>query len=107
MKTLLSLAIAAVAFTASPAIAQTTGSGQLIVSYADLDLRTDAGVRRLDRRIRSAVELACGPISSADPAGKNDVLDCRSETLAAARAQREQVIAAANANSQVRLASRR
>lgn len=107
MKTLLRLAIAAVAFTASPAIAQPAGSSQLAVSYADLDLRSDAGVRMLDRRIRSAVEQACGPTSSADPAGTNDVLDCRSETLASARAQRDLVIAAANANSQVRLASRR
>ena len=107
MKTLLSLAIAAVAFTASPAIAQTAGSSQLAVSYADLDLRTDAGVRRLDRRIRSAAELTCGPISSADPAGTNAVLDCRSATLASARAQRDLIVAAANANPRVQLASRR
>lgn len=107
MKTLLSLAIAAVAFAASPAIAQSAGSSQLAVSYADLDLRTDAGVRMLDRRIRSAVEQACGPISSADPAGTNQVRDCRGETLASARAQRDLVIAAANADSRVQLASRR
>jgi UrcA family protein len=107
MKTLLSLAIAAFAFTASPAVAQTAGSSQLAVSYADLDLRTGEGVRMLDRRIRSAVEQACGPISSADPAGTNQVLDCRSETLASARAQRDLIIAAANANARVQLASRR
>ena len=107
MKTLLSLAIAAVAFTAAPAIAQSAPSGQLAVSYADLDLRTDAGMRTLDRRIRSAVEQACGPISSADPAGTNDVLACRTETLASSRAQRDRLIAAANGNAQVQLASRR
>jgi UrcA family protein len=78
-----------------------------VVSYADLDLSTDAGVRKLDRRIRSAVEEACGPISSADPAGKNEVRECRAETLASARAQRDIVIAAANATSQVQLASQR
>lgn len=107
MKTLLTLALTALAFAASPAIGQTAGSSQLAVSYADLDLRTDAGVRTLDRRIRSAVELACGPISSADPAGTNDVLACRTETLASSRAQRDRLIAAANGNAQVQLASRR
>jgi len=111
MKTLLSfaLAIAASAATFStPALAQSAvGTGQVSVGYADLDLSTRAGVRTLDRRIRSAVETACGPISSFDPHGKNIVLDCRAETLAQARAQRDVAVAAANTSSQVQLASQR
>ena len=101
---LISLAAAAITFAAAPAPAQTAPS-QVVVSYADLDLSTPAGVRKLDRRLRSAVEIACGPISSADPAGKNRVRDCRAETLAVARAQRDTAIADANAGSQIQLAS--
>ena len=105
MKTLLILAAAASAFAAAPALAQTAGPGQLVVSYADLDLTTRSGVRVLDRRLRAAVQTACGPISSADPAGKNDVRECRAETLAAARAQRDMAIAALSEVPEIRLAS--
>lgn len=31
------------------------------VSYADLDLNTQAGVQTLQRRIRAAVKVVCGP----------------------------------------------
>jgi UrcA family protein len=31
------------------------------VSYADLDLNSQAGVQTLQRRIRAAVKLVCGP----------------------------------------------
>ncbi len=107
MKTLLILAAAAATFTAAPALAQDVAAGQIVVGYADLDLTSRAGVRTLDRRIRSAVEQACGPISSSDPRGKNQVLDCRAETLALARAQRDVAIAAVTGASPVQLASQR
>ena len=106
MKTLLTLAAAAAAFVGSPALAQ-NGPAQVAVSYADLDLSSRAGVRTLDRRIRTAVEQACGPISSFDPRGKNIVLDCREDTLALARAQRDTAIAAATGSSPIRLAAQR
>jgi UrcA family protein len=105
MKTILILAAAAATLTAAPALAQELGAGQVRVGYADLDLSTRAGVRTLDRRIRSAVELACGPISSFDLRGKNIVLDCRAETLAEARSQRDVAIAAASSANPVQLAA--
>lgn len=104
MKTLLAFAAAAVAFSATPAFAQQPSS-TVAVSYADLDLSTARGIRKLDRRIRTAVERACGPISSFDPAGKNDVRQCRTDTLAAARVQRDVAIAAVARDSQVQLAA--
>jgi UrcA family protein len=111
MKSLLTLAAAAttIAFFATPAAAQTpiAGNGPLVVSYADLDLRTEAGVRTLDRRIRIAVQQACGPVSAFDPAGKNRARECEELTLAATRAQRDVAIAAAPAPSQVQLAAQR
>jgi len=107
MKTLLtvSLAACALALTASPAPAQ--DSRQLVVSYADLDLSTDRGVRTLDRRLRAAAVEACGPTSDADPAGKNDARDCRAETLSMARAQRDVAIAGLQSSPKIQIAARR
>ena len=110
MKTLLTIAAAAssIAFLATPGATQTpAGTGQLVVSYADLDLSSQSGVRTLDRRIRSAVQLACGEVSSFDPAGKNRVRDCQEQTLADARAQRDIAIASASGSGQIQLASQR
>ena len=108
MKTLLTLAAAAAALIGSPALAQNAaGAGQVVVSYADLDLGSRAGIRTFDRRIRTAVEQACGPISSFDPRGKNVVLDCREDTLALACAQRDTAIAGATGTSQIQLAAQR
>ena len=107
MKSFLTLAAVAAAALATPAVAQSAlDAGQVRVGYADLDLNSRAGVRTLDRRIRTAVEAACGPISSFDPRGKNIVLDCRAETLALARAQRDVAVAAAS-DAQVQLAAQR
>ena len=113
MKTLIApIAFAAAAFAATlaaqPAMAQEVSAPTTItVSYSDLDLGSQAGQRVLDRRIRSAVEEACGPTSDADPAGKNRILECRTETLAEARAQRNTALASANRAGAIQLASRR
>jgi UrcA family protein len=107
MKTILTLAAAAVAFAAAPAFAQSGGATRLTIGYADLDLSTARGVARLDRRIRTAVEVACGPTSDADLHGKNVARQCRVETLALARAQRDTAIAAVSGGSSIQLASGR
>ncbi len=89
-----SLTAFALALSAAPALAQPDSAArQLVVSYADLDLSTERGVRVLDRRLRAAADTACGPTSVFDPEGRNDVQQCRTETLAQARAQRDQAIA--------------
>ena len=110
MKTLLTftLAAAALALTSAPAFAfPESGSRQLVVSYADLDLSTRQGVRILDRRLRAAAATACGPTSDFDPEGKNDARLCRTETLAQARAQRDSAIAGLTRSPQIHVASRR
>ena len=112
MKTLLTLgltlAAATLASTPTAASAQEpVGARQLVVSYADLDLRTERGQRVLDRRLRAAVEIACGPVSSADPEGKNDVRTCRATSLADARAQRDIAIAARPSDRRIQVAARR
>jgi UrcA family protein len=107
MKTLFTLAAAALALVAAPAAAQGPASANapLVVSYADLDLSSEAGVRALDRRIWTAVEQACGAVSDFDLAGKNQVRDCQDETLALARAQRDVAIAAAGGPAHIQLAA--
>jgi UrcA family protein len=94
--------------TSIPAHAQPrSDSRQLVVSYADLDLSTSRGVRILDQRLRSAAQIACGPTSDADLAGKNDARDCRADTLAVARAQRDSALAGVSASPQIQIAARR
>jgi UrcA family protein len=112
MKTILirsaQAALIAATFGFAPVVAQGPAAPtQLVISYSDLDLSTRAGVRQLDRRIRSAVQLACGPVSDADLVGKNDVIQCRNETLALARAQREVAIAEARQPQATQYASGR
>ena len=107
MKTLLPLAaLAALAFTAAPAAAEApAGSATVAVQHADLDLNSRAGVAKLDRRIRAAVETACGTTSDFDVRGKNEVKRCRVDSLEAVAAQRDKVIATAQRASQVQLAA--
>ncbi len=78
-----------------------------VVQTADLDLASANGQRELDRRIVLAARDVCGTASPADLAGKNDVRHCRAETIAAATAQREQLLAAAKAGSPIQIASAR
>jgi UrcA family protein len=53
--------VAAIAFmAAAPAAAETAGRFEAQVAYADLDLRSDAGVHALLRRINSEARDACG-----------------------------------------------
>jgi len=105
MKSLFAVSLAAVALalTASPTSAQEVR--QLVVSYADLDLSTDRGVRILDRRLRAAAVEACGPTSDADLAGKNNARDCRLKTLSTARAQRDVAIAGLDSSRRIQIAA--
>ena len=82
------------AFTATPALAEPPALATAKVEVADLDLRTAAGQRALDRRINQAVIEVCGTASDADIEGKNDVRRCRSETLARLADDRDARIAA-------------
>jgi UrcA family protein len=62
MKTFLAIASAAalVALGAGPAAAQDSVQVRTaVVSYADLDLKSEGGRKALDRRIRQAVDRVC------------------------------------------------
>jgi UrcA family protein len=104
---LLAAAFAATAaLGASPAAAQPASADRtIVVRTADLDLATPAGVAALDTRIRVAVRTVCGTASDVDLHGRNVVLQCRADTLAVARAQREDAIALASRAAPAVLAS--
>ena len=109
MKTLISLAALGVALGAVPAFAEslTFESRPHVVRYTDLDLASKAGRTALDRRIRAAIDEACGTASDADPEGSNKVRHCREEARNRAAIQRDRAIASALSASGTTLASGR
>ena len=109
MKTVLALAALAAAFTAAPAAAQEpilANGGTIVVRTADLDLSSDRGVAKLDRRILAAAQLACGTASDFDVRGKNKARRCVDETVASVSPQRDAAIASVQAGSPTRLAAK-
>ena len=105
MKNAITIALASALITtgiikAAPALAEApAAASQLNVSLvrtADLDLASNDGQRRLDRRLAHAAREVCGSASDADIEGQNDVRKCVDVTLAKAREQRELVVTAAD-----------
>ena len=100
MKTILILAALAAASFTVPAQAESSAfaSRSAVVSFANLDLGSDAGIRELDRRIGAAARDACGTPSVVDPKGRQKVKACRADAIGSAAAQRSRAIAAAHAS---------
>ena len=86
LKTLPALAALAVATAlVVPTVSQAAETSSVRVSYADLNLTTDFGKDKLQRRISYAAVVVC---DSADPRDLNlvrAVADCRTDTIAAAQ----------------------
>ena len=91
---LVSALVTAAAMFAVPAFAEPSASNVSLVRTGDLDLGSSAGRSRLEHRLAIAAREVCGTASDADVAGKNDVRRCRDETLAQARTQRDELLAA-------------
>jgi UrcA family protein len=64
-----------------------------VVSFADLDLRTDDGLNTLEERIAAAVIVVCGAPSDFSPWAKRAVEECRAEAADDAKAQLEEHLA--------------
>ena len=106
MKKRLILAALAAVSIGQPASAQTAPANPSItVPHRDLDLRTEAGTRTLDRRIWRAVVAVCGTAPDYDLEGKNDVRRCRKDTRLIASAQAEVVVANATRAEPIRITS--
>lgn len=107
MKTAMSIALLAASLYVVPAFAQDNAPPERsrVVRFADLDLSSESGQSKLDRRIRAAANEVCGTASDADLEGKNDVRACRADTYS--QASRQVAVAIASAQkSQTVLASR-
>ena len=78
---------------ASPASAGTMEPFNSEVRYGDLNLRTEAGVTQLQRRINSAARQACGYADSRDLTASHAVARCREEALADAAAKVQLAVA--------------
>ena len=84
------------AFTATPALAEPPATVTSIVQIADLDLASQDGQRKLDKRLSQAIVEVCGEASPADLAGQNKVRDCRKNAHDRFDAERGQRVAAAS-----------
>ncbi len=106
MKKLLILAALAAAAAGQPAFARTAPANpSVVVQHKDLDLRTEAGTRTLDRRIWRAVVAVCGTASDFDLEGRNEVRECRRETRQLATAKAGAVVAGATRADPIRVTS--
>ncbi|WP_428630430.1 UrcA family protein [Sphingopyxis sp.] len=104
MKKLLILAALAATSVGQPVLAQSAPTTPTVaVQHRDLDLRTEAGTRTLDRRIWRAAVTVCGTASDFDLKGKNDVRQCRTDTRSIASAQARLVIADITRNQAIRI----
>ena len=64
------------------------------VSYADLDLTTDAGVKTFKDRIRAAANGACKEMNVRVPAEGSSVETCTKDAVKSAMVEADKVIAA-------------
>jgi UrcA family protein len=108
MKKIVSLALAAAAAMAPcPALAKNSvqifedGSYRIAVSYADLNLATEAGKRRLDNRVRAATNRVCTPSSAMSLKQVMVVPECRKRIAQSARPQIELAVRGAAAGVMV------
>ena len=70
----------------------TAKPAQARVPYADLNLRSEAGVARLDARIRAAADRLCTGVGIEKLADRFAEARCRTATIAAAAPQVKQAI---------------
>ena len=99
-------ALGATALLASPVAAPAQDEPlSVAVPVADLNLLTDAGVERLDRRIKAAVTKVCGGRIPNNVIDGPPMRECHRDTLASVQPKRTYVITIARAGSPTRVAS--
>jgi UrcA family protein len=69
------------------------------VSYADLDLTTDAGVKSFKQRIRAAAASACQEMNVRVPAEGSSVETCTDDAVKSAMVEADKVIASKRGGS--------
>lgn len=78
------IAFAALSLLASGGALAQVGPVQMTVVTHDLDLRSNGGKAKLQRRLEIAAAEVCGDASASDPAGRRAIRTCRNEVVAAA-----------------------
>lgn len=68
------------------------------VGYSDLDLRTYAGVKTLEKRVQDSVQAACRELNAKFPLDPRENSSCSRQARTAAMAQVRAAIAAAGKN---------
>lgn len=106
MKTLVTLAAAAVAFSAIPCQAQSPADGTVLVPYGDLNLASASGAAALERRIKAAANRICGTEQAPGLAETLSVQGCRDDVFESARPQISKALAM-NGSGSVSLAASR
>lgn len=101
IRSLIPIILIATVAAVQPASAETR-----IVSYADLDLSSPQGQAALDRRIEHAVRQVCGRPFPTNLQSREEVEECRSQTLSSVQAQRNDAFAQA-INNRIQLSARR
>jgi UrcA family protein len=96
-------AAAILAGSAAPALAEAAPS--VVVSYSDLNLATPEGRQALESRIAVAVDTVCARPHRSSVQQGEAWAKCRELAAADARSQASQVIAAAEADDTVQVAS--
>ena len=95
---LASLTAGAATFAMIPAAhAETSKARFVTVSYADLDLNTDTGKTRLEKRIAFAAETVCGPADTFNYQSRMATAACESDAIASANRGLVEVFADASA----------
>lgn len=92
------VSITAPAFAAGDAQSRT-------ISYADLDLKSDAGVARLDKRVRAALGEVCGRPDTRDLAARAHAIECRRVAMETVRPNVELAVATARSDTQLALST--
>jgi UrcA family protein len=87
----------------TPARAESDTPRSVTVSFADLNLKSDAGKARLERRIAVAASTVCGPVDRLSMTDRRANDDCR--TRAIANAGRAMVEVVENARGSIRVAA--
>lgn len=77
----------------APAHAETSRPQSVMVSYADLDLKSDNGQARLKKRIAFAAETVCGPADMLNYQSRMATAACEGDAIASANRGLVEVLA--------------
>lgn len=101
---LASVAAGVATFAMAPLHAEMGAPRSVLVSYSDLDLKTEAGLGRLNKRIAFAAETVCGPADMLSYQSRQAIAACEGDAIANANRGLVQVFADAG-NGTIRVAA--